>query len=355
MLAIARGCPGRTFECSLTDPLLHEVVAELPVAFVLVRKSGEIWLASTCARRALGRGEETLVGRDIATVLAPLPELLAGSGDGDRSVSAVVPSGQRREFGYSMSEVASESATPMYAIIFRDITRSARLTSERDRLLHLASMGAAAPMVIHEVKNSLAAVSMGLELLADQLCDGKNREQSAALAAEAGKAAHTLDGFGAVGRELRAGCRSELSPMLRDVRTVLETRAQRHRIELRFEVGALEPVYLDPAVVHALVFNLAINAMKASRSGDRVSIFVDIGDGHDFVLRVEDQGCGMDPEQTAHCTDLFFSTFEGGSGIGLALCNEAVQAAEGSLVIDTELGRGTKVTISVPLRPKGAR
>lgn len=262
----------------------------------------------------------------------------------------MLPNGQRREFGYSMSAVATDSSTPMYAIIFRDITRSARLASERDRLLHLASMGAAAPMIIHEVKNSLAAVTMGLELLADQARSVEDSQHASALAAEAGKAAQTLDGFGAVGRDLRAGCRTDLVPMLQDARTVLESRARRQRIELDLRIGELEPVYLDPAVVHALVFNLVINALKASKANDRVVVTVGIEAGRSFVLRVTDTGCGMDPEQAEHCTDLFFSTFEGGSGIGLALCNEAVKAAEGSLVIDTEVGRGTTVTIAVPLQ-----
>ena len=354
MLAVARDCPRRTFACSLTDPLLHEVIAELPVAFVLVRKTGEIWLASNSAERALAAPGESLGGRDIGSVLAPLRTLLAGDAGGDRSVCTTVPSGERCEFGYSMSEVATDSSSPMYAIVFRDITRSARLASERDRLLHLASMGAAAPMVIHEVKNSLAAVSMGLELLTWQAEGAADREQSAALAAEASKAVHTLDGFGAVGRELRAGWRADLRPMLQDARSVLESRAQRHRVVFDFEVGNLDPVYLDPAVVHALLFNLVINAMKASDADDRVSVRVAIENEH-FVLCVADTGRGMDAEELAHCTDLFFSTFEGGSGIGLALCHEAVKAADGSLTIDSEPGRGSTVTISVPLAQGAAR
>jgi two-component system sensor histidine kinase AtoS len=71
------------------------------------------------------------------------------------------------------------------------------------------------------------------------------------------------------------------------------------------------------------------------------------GDIH-WHLTVEDQGCGIPKEALPRVFDPFFTTFGGGTGLGLAVCHRIVQAHGGLLYLESEVGLGTTVHIRIP-------
>ncbi len=325
-----------------------DVLGRLPVALLLVSEAGLVTFANHAAESALGRARGTVAGRVVDEVLAPIEELWADDDRADRCVSVRGPHGTSSRFGYSITDLPRGAThDPRFAIVFRDITRSANVTPERDRLLHLASMGAAVPSIVHDMKNSLAALTMGLGVLSEDVEDEEQRAQAAALAQEAEHVARTLDGFGAFGREPRSRRACSLQRTLDEARHALEFRAQKHDIEIDWSIGPLESVFLDPALLHALLFNLATNAIQATEQGGRIHVALAVV-SNTLRLSVEDWGEGMKPDVAARCTELFYSTQRRRAGIGLSLCNEAVRAANGELSIDSALHRGTRVSIEIP-------
>jgi len=325
-----------------------DVLGRLPVALLLVSESGVVTFSNRAAEEALGCTSGTVTGENIAEFLAPVGELWADDRRPDRSVSVRGPHGAPTRFGYSITELPNSGThDPAFAIVFRGITRSATVTPERDRLLHLASMGAAVPSVVHDLKNSLAALTMGLGVLAEDVEDQDHRGQAAALAREAEHVAHTLDGFGAFEREPRSRRACSLQRTLDEAQHALEFRAQKDDIEIDWSIGPLESVFLDPALLHALLFNLANNALQASERGGRIHVALAVV-ANTLCLSVEDWGEGMKPDVVARCTELFYSTQRRRAGIGLSLCNEAVRAASGQLRIDSAPHRGTRVSIEIP-------
>ena len=324
-----------------------EVLERLPVALLVVEANGEIVLASAAARQSLGKGR-SLVGHTVADVLAPLANLLDAPRT-DKSVSVKGPDGLARRFGYSISELSSAgTSTALHAIVFRDITRVAHVAAERDRLVHLAAVGAAAPAVIHSVTSSLAAISMGLELLAEGLEKHADLStQASALATEAESVAYRLDAFGVVGRRTRSRRAIDLAPTLTAALHALKSCAAHSGVRLNWRASELRPAYLDPGLVHTFVVALGTNAIQASAPGQRVEICTEFR-GTSFVMSVEDTGVGMTPEVLDQCAQLFFTTRSSGRGVGLTLCDQAVRAGGGTLDIESEPGGGTRVTLSMP-------
>ena len=95
--------------------------------------------------------------------------------------------------------------------------------------------------------------------------------------------------------------------------------------------------------------NLLDNAVKYSRSGDRIRVeAAAMAQGVQVV--VSDTGVGIAPEQLPHIRQKFYQTDPGnpGSGLGLALVEEIVRLHGGQLEIDSELGVGTTVTVTLP-------
>ena len=117
-------------------------------------------------------------------------------------------------------------------------------------------------------------------------------------------------------------------------------------------------VLADPGRLTQVIINLLINASHALPPGaaDRNQITVrtrtDLADGH-AILEVEDHGVGMAPDVVAHAFDPFFTTkrIGEGTGLGLSICHGIITGLGGQISIDSQLGRGTTVRISLPPSP----
>lgn len=325
-----------------------DVLKRLPIALLIVAADGEIVVSSGVAEEALSGGD-SLAGIYLDSVLAPLTTLLDAPRS-DASISVAGPDGKPRRYGYSISDISLPgSSGSRFAIVFRDITQAAHVSSERDRLVHLAAVGAAAPAVIHQVKNSLAAMTMGLGLLAEELEDHDQElsRQADELSSEAESVAYRLDAFGAASRPPRSRRAVDLQKTLDEARRALDIAARKASVRLDWKVGKLRPVYLDPGIVHAFALDLGTNAIQASAPDQRVELSVSL-DGDTFTMVVDDQGVGMTPEVLAKSTELFYTTRGRGKGIGLTLVDQAVRAGGGTLDLQSMPGRGTRVTLSLP-------
>ena len=136
----------------------------------------------------------------------------------------------------------------------------------------------------------------------------------------------------------------------------LQPMADRKRIALRWEAlcGEDEEVFLDRDRLEKVVLNLAVNGLKFTPSGGEVSLSAAVEDSH-LILEVEDNGAGMKEDQLNSAFERFWQADtsaakkHNGVGIGLALVKSLTESMKGTIAIDSEYGKGTKFTISVPL------
>ncbi|MBQ1206732.1 MAG: HAMP domain-containing histidine kinase [Clostridia bacterium] len=106
----------------------------------------------------------------------------------------------------------------------------------------------------------------------------------------------------------------------------------------------------DPLLVEMLLTNLANNAIKACKGNGRIILSCGIRDGSSY-LSVSDNGVGMTAEQLTRITEPFYRTDksrarnDGGTGLGLALCDRIVKAHGAALSFESTLGKGTTATV----------
>ena len=115
-------------------------------------------------------------------------------------------------------------------------------------------------------------------------------------------------------------------------------------------------VMCDPMRMHEVVVNLLTNAMKFTPAGGRVTLATEQSDGTGR-LTVSDTGIGIPAAELPHVAERFFrgqrSVEVAGSGIGLTIVTELVEAHNGTLGIDSVQGQGTTVTVVLPLAKHG--
>ena len=154
---------------------------------------------------------------------------------------------------------------------------------------------------------------------------------------------------------LKMECRPlDLVAELTDAVLFCEARIQREGLLLSYnEPEEMIPVYADPDRLRQVFINILDNAIKYSAPGGRITVKLWAGEYKAFV-EILDQGRGIPPEDLENVKTKFYkgSNAVRGSGIGLALVDSIMTALDGTMDIQSTLGRGTVVTLGLPLYHK---
>jgi signal transduction histidine kinase/ActR/RegA family two-component response regulator len=217
--------------------------------------------------------------------------------------------------------------------------------------------------VAHDFNNLLMVISGGLEML-DRQTDPARRKRLMDGMRQAAER-----GSGLTRQLLAFSRRQELQPQTIDLarqiggmRELLD-RSLRGDVHVTLEFSAdLWPVEVDASELELVVLNLAVNARDAMPRGGTIEIRAEnvplldqSGSTKDFVrLSVRDNGSGMTREVQARVFEPFFTTKDigKGSGLGLAQVHGFVQQSGGRIEIESEVGRGTRITLMLPRSSK---
>ena len=154
---------------------------------------------------------------------------------------------------------------------------------------------------------------------------------------------------------IRMECRPlDLVAELTDAVLFCEARIRQEGLLLHYtEPEEMIPVYADPDRLRQVFINILDNAIKYSAPGGRITVKLWAGEYKAFV-EIIDQGRGIPPEDLENVKTKFYkgSNSVRGSGIGLALVDSIMTALDGTLDIKSTLGRGTVVTLGLPLYHK---
>ena len=112
---------------------------------------------------------------------------------------------------------------------------------------------------------------------------------------------------------------------------------------------ALPQAALDPREIRKVFLNLIVNALEAMEAGGTLTLRTRGAERGFVEAAVEDTGCGMSEETRTRAFDLFFTTKDSGTGLGMAIARTVAEQHGGSMNIRSQLGRGTQVRVLLPL------
>ncbi|MFO0628541.1 MAG: HAMP domain-containing sensor histidine kinase [Polyangiales bacterium] len=218
------------------------------------------------------------------------------------------------------------------------------LATAESRQRALDDLGA---QVAHEIKNPLTAIKGLTDLLAEQAPDPRNARRLAVISDEVARIERILRDYLSFSHPFERVARAptDLDALLRDLLGLLEVRADRAGITLAAE-GAPLRALVDPRRVKEATLNLLLNALDVTPRGGRVTVSW-ARDGAAVALAVCDDGPGMSPEVLARVGDAYFTTREGGTGLGVRLARRVAEAHGGALVFAPAPGGGTRATLTL--------
>jgi two-component system, NtrC family, sensor histidine kinase HydH len=208
----------------------------------------------------------------------------------------------------------------------------------------------------HEIKNPLSTIRMNMELLAEDFRDSEAPRERRAMnkielvQRECQRLQDLLDNFLRFAKAHRLNLQpSDLNALVRQVLDFYRPKAKQAGVEVvDYLTGNLPTVLLDREAFHGALLNLVLNAEQAMPNGGQLVIRT-YGTANGVALDLIDTGCGMDEATRAKIFETFFTTKRGGSGLGLPTTRKIIEGHSGEMTLQSEPGRGTQVTLHLPV------
>ena len=266
--------------------------------------------------------------------------------------------------------VALLTIVPVLAFVLHRRVRRI-LKSRNDRTQQLEQLSKLTGGLAHEIKNPLSTIKINLKLIAEEL-DRPGPAQSSAAASniagqglerairkiaviqkETDRLEHILDGF------LRYIDRTELrladadiNELVGDMIDFYSPQAYAHAITVRQGLHKAPLICrIDADMLKQAILNLFINAQQAMDNGGELMIRTE-QQKKDAIISISDTGCGIAPDKLPRIFDAYYSSRPHSSGLGLPTTKKIIEAHGGSMVAQSDLGKGTSFAIRLPLLAK---
>ncbi len=234
------------------------------------------------------------------------------------------------------------------------------IAKERERVERLASLGRFSSQMAHDLKNPLASLKGALQFLDEERARGHGLDAHAdfvrLMMEQVDRLGRVVDDYERIGRVEPIRRSVEVNELVQGV-VRLEPFAAQAGVSVRAELAERLPhCELDVDLVRGALENVIRNAFEAMPRGGDVVVrtALDGVNGADrVVISVEDSGEGMDARLAERAFEDFYTTKPRGTGLGLAFVRRVAQAHGGDVSLRSTLGRGTIVSMRLPIAARG--
>jgi signal transduction histidine kinase len=227
----------------------------------------------------------------------------------------------------------------------------------------LTALGELVSTTTHEFNNVLMTI-LNYAKLGLRHKDAATREKSfEKILAAANRAAKITNGVLGIARNRAAGQEpTDVAQLLEETLLLLEREMNKYRITLDKQIKPAPLARVNGNQIQQVILNLLINARQAMPGGGRLIIKLYHDPQSDTVdLVVRDFGCGIPADKLPRIFQPFYTTKsgpdasgKGGTGLGLSMCREIIEAHHGRIRVDSVVGKGTAFTLKLPVAGKPA-
>lgn len=344
---------------------MEGILDSLEDALVVLNAKREVVFTNQAAEALLAQSPDGEAGALAGVLpadhpLAPVVTELFDAGIERRNSAVKVrcPDGQSRELAVSSYRIPDGERAGGGVLALRNLEPVRAVQSLVTYSQKLAALGRLTSGVAHEVKNPLNAMRIHLELLKARLGASQPavRENVEVIAQEIVRLDRVVQGFLKFVRpeEVRLAP-VQVDALLSETARLMAPEAGRTSARIDEDVAPdLPPVAGDRELLQQALTNLVTNAIQAMPKGGTVTLGARLGPDGAVEIRIADEGMGIAAQDLEKIFRLYFTTKAQGSGIGLSMVYRIVQMHDGRIDVESEVGRGTVMTLTLPVAPAGA-
>lgn len=339
---------------------LASILTNMNDGVIATDDQGRVIVLNRRAKQILQLKDEAALGKDISTILG-IPREIMDEGNRATLLNIELPEEEEQlsvKVTFTPLHRRGEGLTGTIAVL-QDVTEQEKLEQARREFVANVS---------HELRTPLTTIKSYLEALDDgaieepQLAQrfiGVTRSETERMIRLVTDLLHLsrLDSKQAMmSKEL-----TRVAEMLEEVadRFSFQLRQRNIRIEIRVEPG-VPAILLDRDKIEQVLDNLVSNAIKYTGDEGAIRIVARRSDKDHLEISVQDTGIGIPKKDLARIFERFYrvdkarSRNMGGTGLGLSIAREIVKAHGGTIALDSELGKGTKITFTLPMHVAGS-
>lgn len=220
-----------------------------------------------------------------------------------------------------------------------------------ERAEKLKTLGEVASSIAHEVRNPLTAVQGFLQLMRSNMNEVNNQKYLQIALDELARAEAVIYEYLNFSSPTQMNYdQISLPHLIEGIHIILTPIADQRSIRLVIHVRHNVSMHADPGQLQQALVNLIKNAIEASRDHGVVLVEVSLKGRH-AEIRIMDKGKGMTQVEIQRIGTLFYTTKENGTGLGTTVALRIIEAMKGQVQYDSEVGRGTVCTVTLPIEP----
>ena len=334
---------------------IFDALRSIRDAMILVDNEGILLFANGEAQGLLalqagglseGKPLHVLLGADHPLMQLIGPALAAGTEVHDVAFELGDRFEQRR-FLVSIFSLGAARETAGLLVIMRDMEQVQELETVVDQSSHLARLGGLLSGVAHQIRTPLNVMTLQLELLRQDLEAGKQPQpRLQRLSQEIGRLARTID---ALMRFMRPEQVKHEDTAINDLLRDVGNQVGQPNVQVEFRLDPAVPVIkADHDLLREALKNMVNNSVEAMPQGGVVTLSSGYGGNETVEIAIADSGVGIPPDVLDRIFNLYFTTKEGGSGLGLTLALRAIDLHGGSVDVQSQVGTGTTFKIHLP-------
>jgi len=341
---------------------LNKVLNLLSEGIVVINRDGRICFTNRAAEAILAQDRTNLVGKELREVAR------------DSSLRGLIEDAVHNRVGILGKEITLEppahdrltvTMVPLEddagaftgaVFTFRNTTAEMLKQLRYAHVKQLQTFRTMAASIAHEVGNPLNSLDIHLQLIERNLRPLKQKRKGALLELvavaqeEIKRLEHIITQFLKATRpdlpEMREG---DLVAILDKTLSFMEPEMRSHGIRLEKAYAPfVPPLVLNADQIRQVFINVVRNAIQAMPNGGLITVEVTCARGQ-VVVSVTDSGCGIPQEQMEKIFDPYFTTRDGGAGLGLMIVQQIVSEHGGEVLVASNPGKGTTMTVRLPV------
>jgi PAS domain S-box-containing protein len=346
----------------LVNEYVENILTTIESSVIAVSAEGMITLFNSAAERLLGLDARQIKAASFQSLPRPIATLLESTLE-DREPRTQIEttisnnSGRVTPVICSTSALRDRAGSMLGAVaVLSDLTLLKQLEAEKSQAERLASIGALASGIAHEVKNPLVAIKTFAELLPERFTEEEFRHDFAKVVI---REIERIDDLVARLRGLASAPAQERRPLdlrgpLDETLALLRGQLEQGQIDVKTAYdNDLPLVSADPAQLKQLFLNLLVNALEAMDPRGHLSVRIlnwKASESETVLVEISDTGTGIPEPLLGKIFDPFVTTKQRGSGLGLSICR-GIADAHGAKIRarNNPNARGATITIEFPV------
>jgi two-component system sensor histidine kinase HydH len=222
----------------------------------------------------------------------------------------------------------------------------------------LAALGQLAAGFAHEIRNPLTSINILIHSLMEKSFDkAHQREDLRVIEEEIQRINNIVDQFLQFAKPVPPLFKNvHILPVVEETLQLLKPQIEKQRISLQRDLQALPSLIMDREQMKQAILNLLLNAIQAMPEGGVLRLNGQVLEDNRWIqLSIQDSGMGIAPEDMKKLFDPFFSTKEGGVGLGLSIAHRIIDQHRGKIEIRSAPGQGTTLTLWLPISQEERR